>query len=280
MLVRCCRTGLAGWCCEAGFIGLYSWCRPDYVINGAVTTEAPSGASFVFPLPMNRVAVFVDAGYVFAQGSVLLAGRKLPRGETSLDHVAAIASLATFAERVAGVALLRVYWYDGTSTGPTAQHLTLAHLDNVKVRLGFVNSVGEQKGVDSLIVTDMITLARNRAICDAVLVSGDEDLRVGVQQAQEFGVRVHLVGIKPSRGSQSLFLLQEADTTQEWTDAEVASFLSCKPKPTSTSGSLPRGATATAKRSRFNSPGHRCGEGGGRAREERSSHADRGVRWV
>jgi uncharacterized LabA/DUF88 family protein len=82
----------------------------------------------------------------------------------------------------------------------------LAHLDNVKVRLGFVNSVGEQKGVDSLIVTDMIALARNRAVSDAVLVSGDEDLRVGVQQAQEFGVRVHLVGIKPSGGNQSLFL--------------------------------------------------------------------------
>jgi uncharacterized LabA/DUF88 family protein len=93
-----------------------------------------------------------------------------------------------------------------------AQHLTPAHLQDVKVRLGFVNSVGEQKGVDSPIVTDMIALARNRAISDAVLVSGDEDLRVGVQQAQEFGVRVHLIGIKPSRGSQSLFLLQEADT--------------------------------------------------------------------
>ena len=68
-----------------------------------------------------------------------------------------------------------------------------------------MNSVGEQKGVDSLIVTDMINLARNRAISDAVFVSGDEDLRVGVQQAQEFGVRVHLVGIKPSRGSQRCF---------------------------------------------------------------------------
>jgi hypothetical protein len=101
-------------------------------------------------------------------------------------------------------------------------------LENVKVRLGFVNSVGEQKGVDSLIVTDMIALARNRAISDAVLVSGDEDLRVGVQQAQDFGVRVHLIGIKPSRGSQSLFLLQEADTTHEWSTDEVSSFLACQ----------------------------------------------------
>ena len=180
---------------------------------------------------MNRVAVFVDAGYVFAQGSVLLAGKKLPRSETSLDHAAAIAVLVAFAQRVALAPLLRVYWYDGTSSGPTAQHLTLAHLDNVKLRLGFVNSVGEQKGVDSLIVTDMIALARNRAISDAVLLSGDEDLRVGVQQAQEFGVRVHLVGIKPGRGSQSLFLLQEADTTHEWADSDVSGFLSCKPKP-------------------------------------------------
>ena len=34
---------------------------------------------FRFHLPMNRVPVFVDAGYVFAQGSVLLAGWTLPR---------------------------------------------------------------------------------------------------------------------------------------------------------------------------------------------------------
>jgi NYN domain-containing protein len=140
---------------------------------------------------------------------------------------------AQFASKISGVPLLRIYWYDGTSTGPTAQHLTLAHLSDIKLRLGFVNSVGEQKGVDSLIVTDMIALARNRAISDAVLVSGDEDLRVGVQQAQEFGVRVHLIGIKPSRGSQSLFLLQEADTTHEWSIEEVSKFLACKPKPAS-----------------------------------------------
>jgi len=34
---------------------------------------------------MDRVAVFVDAGYLFAQGSVLLAGKKLPRSELVLD---------------------------------------------------------------------------------------------------------------------------------------------------------------------------------------------------
>ena len=184
---------------------------------------------------MERVAVFVDAGYLFAQSSTLLAGRKLPRSAVTLHYEKAIEALTRFAERVSGAKVLRVYWYDGTSTGPTSQHLALAHLAGVKVRLGFVNSVGEQKGVDSLIVTDMITLARNRAMTEAVLLSGDEDLRVGVQQAQEFGVRVHLLGIKPSRGSQSLFLLQEADSTHEWDASDLAAFIQCRAETASMS---------------------------------------------
>lgn len=192
---------------------------------------------------MDRVAVFVDAGYLFAQGSIALSGQKLPRGSIALDHEGVATALESFATELARVPLLRIYWYDGTSTGPTSQHIAMAYLSNVKVRLGFVNSVGEQKGVDSLIVTDMIALARNRAMSDAVLLSGDEDLRVGVQQAQEFGVRVHLLGIKPSRGSQSLFLLQEADTTHEWGPDDLSRFLECRlPAPGTDSSQPPAGS--------------------------------------
>lgn len=137
--------------------------------------------------------------------------------------------LKTFAEAASKLPLLRIYWYDGTSQGPTSQHIALAGQTDVKVRLGFVNSQGQQKGVDSLIVTDMITLARNRAMAECVLLSGDEDLRVGVQQAQQHGVRVHLLGIKPARGSQSLFLLQEADATHKREASEIRSFSQCGP---------------------------------------------------
>lgn len=66
-------------------------------------------------------------------------------------------------------------------------------------------------------------------MAECVLLSGDEDLRVGVQQAQEYGVRVHLLGIKPARGSQSLLLLQEADVTHEWEASDIGSFLQCSP---------------------------------------------------
>ena len=178
---------------------------------------------------MQRVAVFVDAGYLFAQGAIEMFGEKLKRGEMILDHGAIATKLKEFAETRSSLNLLRIYWYDGTSQGPTPQHIALAELPDVKVRLGFVNNVGQQKGVDSLIVTDMITLARNGAIAECVLLSGDEDLRVGVQLAQEHGVRVHLLGIKPARGSQSLFLRQEADTTCEWTKSDLGAFLNRSP---------------------------------------------------
>jgi uncharacterized LabA/DUF88 family protein len=182
---------------------------------------------------MDRVAVFVDAGYLFAQGSCLFKGEKASRGEIDINLEKALQAFDDFACRISGLPLLRIYWYDGTSTGPTPQHIALGFLPRTKVRLGFVNNAGQQKGVDSLIVTDMITLARNRSMSDAVLLSGDEDIRVGVQQAQEFGVRVHLLGITPCRGSQSLFLLQEADTTHEWTKNDISPFLSLNEKSVS-----------------------------------------------
>lgn len=180
---------------------------------------------------MDRVAVFIDAGYLFAAGSTLLAGHKLRRGETRLDEVAAIAFFDGLA-RATGLPLLRIYWYDGTNAGPSPIHTSLAYRANVKVRLGIVNSAGEQKGVDSLIVTDLINLSRNGAMADAVLLTGDEDIRVGVQQAQELGVRVHLLGIEPAQGNQSNLLRQEADTLREITRAEIETFLSqIKPIP-------------------------------------------------
>jgi uncharacterized LabA/DUF88 family protein len=180
---------------------------------------------------MDRVAIFVDAGYLFAQGSALLAGQKQPRKLVRLDEKAAIGELLTVANKAAtGVPLLRVYWYDGGLRWPSTEQQVLADMDHVKLRLGFLNSAGQQKGVDSLIVTDLIELARNHAISDAVLLSGDEDIRVGVQVAQTLGVRVHLVGIEPGRGSQSRNLRQESDTIHEMNKACVSKFLKVLPK--------------------------------------------------
>ena len=100
-------------------------------------------------------------GYLFAQGSAALTGSKQPRELLALDPTRARDALASYAATKAPRAsLLPIYWYDGARGNgrPTTDQAQLAHLDNVKLRPGFVNSRGEQKGVDSLIVTDLIEL--------------------------------------------------------------------------------------------------------------------------
>jgi len=176
---------------------------------------------------MNRIAVFVDAGYFYASASELLFGAPLRRGELRLANAEFAQYLAQVAETIGGCPLLRIYWYDGTNSGPTAAHLAMAYLDNVKLRLGFVNQSGEQKGVDGLIFSDLTNLARNRAISDALLLAGDEDLRVGVQQAQEHGIRVHLLGVEPKdpSGNQSAALQREADTRRQLDAVALGQFL-------------------------------------------------------
>lgn len=176
---------------------------------------------------MDRVAVFVDAGYLFAQGSAIVAGSVLHRDDLHLDSDAAIAALSAHATRVSGLPLLRVYWYDAAASAPSPQQLALAHRANLKLRLGTLNQQGQQKGVDTLLVTDLLTLARNRAIADAMVLSGDEDLRIGVTHAQELGVRVHLLGVEPAWQTQSASLMQEADTVHELSRAELETFLRC-----------------------------------------------------
>src|SRR5208283_1207572 len=49
--------------------------------------------------------------------------------------------------------------------------------------------------------------------------------------AQTFGVRVHLIGLEPSRASQSPSLRQEADTVHEIAREDVAKFLKILPPP-------------------------------------------------
>ncbi len=113
-----------------------------------------------------RYAVFVDAGYLFAQGSKALAGETLQRDQVDLDMPAVIRKLRIAADdRAPDANLLRIYWYDGLVRGNLSpQQEELAFMENVKLRLGIVTPTGRQKGVDSLIVTDLVELCAQR--CD------------------------------------------------------------------------------------------------------------------
>jgi hypothetical protein len=161
---------------------------------------------------LDRSAIFVDAGYLLAAGGRLTCGTT-SRAAFKCDYVGLTAKLADWVEghNDGRLHCLRTYWYDGAVNAvPTADHEQIGGLPYVKVRLGRLIR-GEQKGVDALIYRDLMTLARQRAITCAYLLSGDEDLREGVVAAQDMGVQVVLLGIPSSRANQSAALIREAD---------------------------------------------------------------------
>ncbi|MEU1475668.1 NYN domain-containing protein [Streptomyces sp. NPDC001668] len=159
-------------------------------------------------------AIFVDAGYLYAAAGRLVAGTE-DRRAFDLDAEGLIEALIDRARSIfADSRLLRVYWYDGARRRiHTAEQQSIAELPDVKVRLGNLNANNQQKGVDSLIRSDLESLARHRAISDAALLGGDEDLVSAVEAAQGYGARVHLWGIEAPEGrNQAEPLLWEVDS--------------------------------------------------------------------
>ncbi|MCG8399279.1 NYN domain-containing protein, partial [Bacillus atrophaeus] len=88
----------------------------------------------------------------------------------------------------------------------------------------------KQKGVDGRIVQDLFELASEGIISDALIVTGDGDLSVGVEFAQRRGVRVAILGIEdipngvsPNRHQALTFL---ADAVLTMGSAEINKYFS------------------------------------------------------
>ncbi len=168
------------------------------------------------PLPMlARYAIMIDVGYIYAAAGELLFS-VASRREYRVDTDKLIQALTRHADGLVRGELLRVYWYDAARDRvPTIDQRVIAQMARVKLRLGNLNARGQQKGVDAQIRADMEALARHRAITDAVLVAGDEDMVPAVEAAQAFGVRVHLWGVEPPFGTnQAERLVWESDTVE------------------------------------------------------------------
>jgi uncharacterized LabA/DUF88 family protein len=168
------------------------------------------------PLPtLARYAIMVDVGYIYAAAGELLFS-SASRREYRVDADKLIQALTRHADSLVRGELLRVYWYDAARDRvPTIDQRVIAQMAWVKLRLGNLNARGQQKGVDAQIRADMEALARHRAITDAVLVAGDEDMVPAVEAAQAFGVRVHLWGVEPPFGTnQAERLVWESDTVE------------------------------------------------------------------
>jgi len=151
---------------------------------------------------MNRFVVMVDAGY-FLRQSVEMVSNRASTSRADLEivdpdgliHVLLEKSMSTI--NLSGKELLRVYWYDGMiANGLTPQQRSIVKVNDVQFRAGTINGRRQQKGVDSLIITDLIELTSHQAVCDAVLVTGDSDLAIGIEIAQKRGVRIAVIGLE------------------------------------------------------------------------------------
>ncbi len=178
---------------------------------------------------MDRCALFVDAGYVLADGAMAVHGTR-HRDSVSWDYAGLLKLLASLARDHTGQPVLRCYWYEATvDSRRTSEHEALAELPGLKLRLGKMRP-GRREGVEADIHRDLGTLARNHAVSDAVIVSAEEDLAQVVAEAQDLGVRVTVVDITMD-GNRTIpaALRQESDDIAEISSAHLRPFVDLIP---------------------------------------------------
>lgn len=140
-------------------------------------------------------AIYVDVGYLISSAATRVTGTSL-RGGVVIDYQRLIDALIAQVAQDTDLPLLRVNWYDSAAgrhgTADTRQQ-QIGLLPRVKLRLGRLNPLGEQKGVDIRIGLDLVAHAHSGAVDQMYLVTGDDDLTEAVEEAQTRGVQVILV---------------------------------------------------------------------------------------
>jgi hypothetical protein len=164
---------------------------------------------------VDRCALFVDAGYVLADGAMAVHGTRR-RESVSWDYEGLLQLLASLATERSGLPLLRCYWYEATVAGRRSEeHEALADIPGVKLRIAKMRP-GRREGVEGEIHRDLETLARNKAVSDAIVVSAEEDLAPVVAEVQDLGLRVTLLHIATDgEWTISRALRQECDDMVE-----------------------------------------------------------------
>jgi hypothetical protein len=173
---------------------------------------------------VDRCALFVDAGYVLADGAMAVHGTR-QRGSVSWDYAGLVKLLTGLSRDRTGLPVLRCYWYEAVEGRRNAEHETLADLPGLKLRLGRIRP-GRREGVQAELHRDLGTLARNRAVSDAVIVSAEDDLAEIITEVQDLGMRVVIVHI-PVDGSWTISgpLREECDDIVEVSGAHLRPFV-------------------------------------------------------
>ncbi len=172
------------------------------------------GAGDLESRPLAVAMAFVDAGYLTAGARSCLKVPCTPRIDGD-----ALTSWARFAYR-SDIDLLRTYVYDAQYPDDADRYPdqrayfdALAAEPGIRLRLGHLveRSAGspraawQQKGVDTLVVLDLVRLAQLRAYDIALIIAGDRDLAEALRVvADDHARRVILFSVEGSPPAQEL----------------------------------------------------------------------------
>ncbi|MFX1491362.1 MAG: NYN domain-containing protein [Promethearchaeota archaeon] len=128
-----------------------------------------------------RLCIFIDGGNVFHAANTL---------KIHVDMARLITALT------ANRALIQAYYYGATLNTPTQQRFfdKLRYLGFTVKTLPLRQYQGTpfEKGIDVMLVTDMLTLAYTNAYDTAILVSGDKDFTYTLQELKSLGKTVEV----------------------------------------------------------------------------------------
>lgn len=145
---------------------------------------------------LERTLVFVDTSYLLA--SFYNSWENGARSQLEIDLPEVVRVLHRMSVNQLDQPVHRQNWYDGIpDSGPHRYQRALRSEPGVQLRAGQLIEWGSrrtQKGVDTLLVADMVKAALTGTCSDIILVSGDADMIPGVVEAVAAGVRVHLYG--------------------------------------------------------------------------------------
>ena len=184
-------------------------------------------------MPNKNVVGFIDLAYLKHQGGLALGFHKPAR----LDVAGFAGWLGDGLYAPHGYRYLRTYIYDGLLADSQAgyrvqkeQFDQIGKQPYVRVRLGHQvtrdregEPVFQQKGVDTLLVLDLLQMARNGVYDTALLITGDRDFEEPVRVVQDEMAK-SVVLFTPPRGV-SQHLVRVADLALTITPDALSRFL-------------------------------------------------------
>ncbi len=176
-----------------------------------------------------QIAIFVDAGYLCALGSMALTGEAMPRSRVGIKSDILAQELKQVVRDIVGAKpLLRIYWYEIGSQNRTMsnEQLRICEGDEFKLRLVSLHPQNVRTGVATAISRDLMELSRKGSISDALILARNDTLRTGIEVCQSYGIRVHMLEVFANDNARFSWLRTDVDTSTSWRIEVLQRFLS------------------------------------------------------